>query len=137
VRHEVATRPPARVLIVDDERANRQLLEIMLEPEGYELSLATNGEEALAAVTRHPPDLVVLDVMMPGMNGYVVASRIKANPATRHILVLVLSSLDDPNSRTHGAGAGADGFLSKPVDRRELCDQVRTMLAGSRGPERR
>jgi CheY-like chemotaxis protein len=121
----------ARVLIVDDERANRQLLEIMLEPEGYELVLATNGEEALAIVERHPPDLVVLDVMMPGMNGYVVTSRIKANPATRHIPVLVLSSLDDRNSRTHGIGAGADGFLSKPVDRRELSELVRTMLLAS------
>jgi CheY-like chemotaxis protein len=122
----------ARVLIVDDERANRQLLEIMLEPEGYELLLATNGEEALAMVERQPPDLMVLDVMMPGMNGYVVTSRMKSNPATRHIPVLVLSSLDDQNSRAHAAGAGADGFLSKPVDRRGLCDLVRTMLLASR-----
>jgi CheY-like chemotaxis protein len=132
VHHEAEASLPARVLIVDDERANRQLLEIMLEPEGYELAVATNGEEALAAVARHPPDLVVLDVMMPGMNGYVVASHIKANPATRHVLVLVLSSLDDQNSRAHGVGAGADGFLSKPVNRRELCEQVRTMLAARR-----
>jgi CheY-like chemotaxis protein len=124
------------VLIVDDERANRQLLEIMLEPEGYELSLATNGEEALASVARQPPDLVVLDIMMPGMNGYVVTSRLKANPATRHIPVLVLSSLDDQNSRTHGVGAGADGFLSKPVNRHELCELVRTMLLASREPDR-
>jgi CheY-like chemotaxis protein len=119
------------VLIVDDERTNRQLLEIMLEPEGYELLLATNGEEALAMIERQAPDLVVLDVMMPGMNGYVVTSRIKANPATRHIPVLVLSSLDDQNSRAHGAGAGADGFLSKPVERRALCEIVRTLLNGS------
>ena len=126
-----ARRHRARVLIVDDERTNRQLLEIMLEPEGYELLLATNGEEALAMIERQAPDLVVLDVMMPGMNGYVVTSRIKANPATRHIPVLVLSSLDDQNSRAHGAGAGADGFLSKPVERRALCEIVRTLLNGS------
>jgi CheY-like chemotaxis protein len=136
VHDRAAIRPPARVLIVDDERANRQLLEIMLEPEGYELSLATNGEEALASVARQPPDLVVLDIMMPGMNGYVVTSRLKANPATRHIPVLVLSSLDDQNSRTHGVGAGADGFLSKPVNRHELCELVRTMLLASREPDR-
>jgi CheY-like chemotaxis protein len=122
-----------RVLIVDDARANRQLLEIMLEPEGYELLLATNGEEALAMMERQPPDLVVLDVMMPGMNGYVVTSRIKANPTTRLIPVLVLSSLDDQNSRTHGVGAGADGFLSKPVDRHALCELVRTMLLTAGG----
>jgi CheY-like chemotaxis protein len=127
---------PARVLIVDDERANRQLLEIMLEPEGYELSLATSGDEALASVAAHPPDLVVLDIMMPGMNGYVVTSRLKADPATRHIPVLVLSSLDDRNSQAHGTGAGVDGFLSKPVDRRQLCDLVRAMLLASGWPGR-
>jgi CheY-like chemotaxis protein len=120
------------VLIVDDERPNRELLQIMLEPEGYELSVATSGEEALASVARHAPDLVVLDIMMPGMNGYVVMSRLKANPATRHIPVLVLSSLDDQNSRAHGAGAGADGFLSKPVSRRELCGLVQTLLLAAR-----
>jgi CheY-like chemotaxis protein len=123
-----AGRPRARVLIVDDERANRQLLEIMLEPEGYEVATATSGDEALAMVARQAPDLIVLDVMMPGMNGYMVTARLKADPVTRAIPVLVLSSLDDRSSRAHGLGAGADGFLSKPVDRRELCDLVRTML---------
>jgi CheY-like chemotaxis protein len=129
----MTTTPPAgrhraRVLIVDDERANRQLLEIMLEPEGYEVATATSGDEALAMVARQAPDLIVLDVMMPGMNGYMVTARLKADPVTRAIPVLVLSSLDDRSSRAHGLGAGADGFLAKPVDRRELCDLVRTML---------
>jgi DNA-binding response OmpR family regulator len=126
---------PARVLIVDDERVNRQILEIMLEPEGYELSTATSGDEALTVIARNPPDLVVLDVMMPGLNGYVVTSRLKANPVTRRIRVLLLSSLDDRSSRAHGVGAGADGFLSKPVDRRELCDRVRAMLLESPAAE--
>lgn len=126
--HPAIARRPARLLIVDDERANRQLLEVMLEADGYDLSAATSGDEALAMVARQMPDLIVLDVMMPGMNGYVVTSKLKANPATRHIPVLLLSSLDDRSSRAHGTGAGADGFLAKPVDRRELCDLVRTML---------
>src|SRR4051812_48357450 len=90
-----APRSPAHVLIVDDERANRTLLAIMLEPAGYRLSSATSGEEALALVARDRPDLVVLDVMMPGTNGYVVASRIKADARTRSVRVLILSSLDD------------------------------------------
>ena len=126
--HATPAQRRARLLIVDDERANRQLLEIMLEPEGYELATATSGDEALALVARHPPDLIVLDVMMPGMNGYVVTARIKADPGTKHIPVLMLSSLDDRSSHAHGLGAGADAFLSKPVDRRELCDLVRKML---------
>ena len=129
---ESAAPRPTHVLIVDDERPNRPLLEIILASEGYELTVATSGEEALASVARHPPDLVVLDIMMPGMNGYVVTSRLKADPATRHIPVLVLSSLDDQNSRTHGAGAGADGFLAKPGDRRELCQLVKAMLLAAR-----
>jgi DNA-binding response OmpR family regulator len=121
-------RAPAHVLIVDDERANRTLLEIMLAPEGYVLSTATSGDEALAMIAREAPDLVLLDVMMPGINGYVVAAKIKEVVRTRPIHVLMLSSLDDRNSRTHGLGAGADGFLTKPVDRTELCEKVRTML---------
>lgn len=126
-----APRSPAHLLIVDDDRINRQLLEIMLEPEGYRLAVATTGDEALAMVARDAPDLVLLDVMMPGMNGYVVTAKLKANPVTRHIRVLLLSSLDDQSSRAHGTGAGADGFLAKPVDRRELCDLVRAMLLGA------
>lgn len=121
-------RAPARVLIVDDEQKNRTLLEIMLAPEGYLLSTADSGDEALAVIARSLPDLVLLDVMMPGMSGYVVAARIKENARTRSVRVLVLSSLDDRNSRTHGMGAGADGFLTKPVDRTELCEKVRAML---------
>ena len=115
---------PARVLIVDDERQNRQLLEVMLEPEGYQLQTASSGEEALAMVARQPPDLVLLDIMMPGMNGYVVAARIKGDAATRNISVILLSALDDLNSKAHGLGAGAEDFLTKPVTRAELCELV-------------
>jgi CheY-like chemotaxis protein len=123
-----ALRRPARILIVDDERQNRTLLEVMLEPEGYVLETATNGEEALTKVGSFAPDLVLLDIMMPGLNGYVVTSRIKENPATKHIPVIVLSALDDRNSMAHGKGAGADAFLGKPIDRIALCAQVRRLL---------
>jgi CheY-like chemotaxis protein len=119
---------PAHILIVDDERTNRQVLEIMLEPEGYVLSMAASGDEALAAVAKRAPDLILLDIMMPGMNGYVVAARLKEHDATKHIRILMLSALDDRNSRSHGLGAGADGFLTKPVERLELCELVRKML---------
>ena len=118
----------ARVLIVDDERMNVQLLEVMLEPEGYQLVTAGSGEAALEAVAHHAPDLVVLDVMMPGMTGYQVATRIKENPATRHIPIVMLSALDDPNSRAHGLSAGAEAFLTKPVNRAALCERVKELL---------
>jgi diguanylate cyclase len=122
---------PARILIVDDERQNRTLLEVMLEPEGYVLGTATNGDEALAMVEKFAPDLILLDIMMPGMNGYMVTARLKENPATRHIPVMVLSSLDDRNSMAHGLGAGADAFLGKPIDRMELYVQIRQLLGSA------
>ena len=121
-------RRPARILIVDDERQNRTLLEVMLEPEGYELETAESGEGALLAAERFSPDVILLDIMMPGMNGYMVIARLKENPATKHIPVLVLSSLDDRNSMAHGLGAGAEAFLGKPISRAELYAQVRQLL---------
>jgi CheY-like chemotaxis protein len=120
--------PPARILIVDDESKNRQLLEVMLQPEGYVVWSASSGAEALSLVARESPDLVVLDVMMPGMDGYQVTAKIKADLATRHIPVILLTALDDRNSRTHGLRAGAEDFLTKPVNRAELCERVRRAL---------
>lgn len=119
---------PARVLIVDDERQNRQLLEVMLKPEGFDLVVMGSGEEALAEVKRQPPDLILLDVMMPGMDGYQVVTRIKGNPATKNIPVIMLTALDDSNSRIHGLSAGAEDFLSKPINRGELTARVRNLL---------
>ena len=119
---------PARILIVDDERPNRQLLEIMLAPEGFLLLTAASGEEALAIVARHPPDLMLIDVLMPRMDGYEVAARIKGDLATRNISIILISGLDDSNARLLGLSAGAEGFLTKPVDRAELCMRVRKVL---------
>ena len=119
---------PARILIVDDERHNRELLKVMLEPEGFVLETASSGEEALEIVARQPPDLILLDVMMPGMDGYQVAARIKGNLATKNIPVIMITALDDRNARMLGLSAGAEDFLSKPVDRAELCVRVRNLL---------
>jgi two-component system cell cycle sensor histidine kinase/response regulator CckA len=118
----------ARILIVDDERHNRQLLEVMLTAEGFSVLIATSGEEALAAVAKQAPDLILLDVMMPGMNGYEVASRIKGDPATNHIPIVVVSALDDRKARMLALSAGAEDFLTKPIDRIELCLRVRNLL---------
>jgi signal transduction histidine kinase len=126
-RPDVADRP-ARILVVDDERHQRRLLEVMLGPEGYVLLTAANGEEALAIVARDPPDLILLDVMMPGMDGYQVAAQLKGNVATTHIPLIMVTVLDDRSGRMLGLGAGAEDFLSKPVDRAELCVRVRNLL---------
>ena len=119
-----------RVLVVDDERKNRQLLEVMLGEDGYQVLTASSGDDALAMIDASAPDIVLLDVMMPGMDGYQVASRIKGNPATAHIPVIILTSLGDRNSITHGLGAGAEKVLAKPINRAELCACVRDLLSG-------
>ena len=125
---------PARILIVDDERQNRQLLEVLLLAEGYELDTAGSAEEALAAVRRQRPDLILLDIMMPGMDGYQVVARLKADPHTASIPVVMLSALDDRSSRSHGLTAGAAAFLSKPVDRLALREAVVSLLRVSVPP---
>ena len=89
---------------------------------------AGSGEEALSIVATHPPDLILLDIMMPGMDGYQVAGKIKGNLATKNIPVIMITALDDRNARMLGLSAGAEDFLTKPVDRAELCVRVRNLL---------
>jgi two-component system cell cycle sensor histidine kinase/response regulator CckA len=119
---------PARVLIVDDERYNRELLEVMLTPEGLLLQTAASGKEALAMVAQQPPDLILLDVMMPDMDGYQVAAHIKGEVATKNIPIIMVTALDDRDARVSGLSTGAEDFLTKPVDRIELCVRVRNLL---------
>ena len=114
---------PARVLIVDEERHNRQLLEVMLAPEGLHLLTAASGEEALAMMAQQPHDLILLDIMMPGMDGYEVAGKIKGDPATRNIPIIMVTAVDDRDARLLGLNAGAEDFLTKPVDRAARVDQ--------------
>jgi two-component system cell cycle sensor histidine kinase/response regulator CckA len=118
----------ARVLIVDDDRANRALLQLFLRPDGYLLSTASSGEHALAMIAEHHPDLVLVDIMMPGMDGYEFTERLKNDPATTSIPVIMITALDDRHARMAGLTAGAEEFLSKPVDRAELCVRVRNLL---------
>jgi two-component system cell cycle response regulator len=118
----------ARVLVVDDIATNLRLLEAKLLNEYYEVALAASGEEALATVARWMPDVVLLDVMMPGMDGYEVCRRLKAQPATQHIPVVMITALTDQAERVRGLEAGADDFLSKPVDDATLFARLRALL---------
>lgn len=119
---------PATILIVDDEAANRELLDVYLSPEGYRTVLASDGEEALAEVAREAPDLILLDVTMPKVSGYDVCARLKAEPATADIPILIITALGELTDKEKAVGAGADDFLSKPVDRQELLVRVRSLL---------
>lgn len=122
------TKEPARVLIVDDERDNRELLEIILAREGFAMTTAASGAEALEAVALRAPDLILLDVMMPGMDGYQVAQKLRADPATAGILIVMVTALNDRDARLRATHAGADDFLSKPLNRVELCSRVKSLL---------
>ncbi|OFZ89078.1 MAG: hypothetical protein A2V78_03655 [Betaproteobacteria bacterium RBG_16_64_18] len=119
---------PARILVVDDEERNRRLLAAMLEAEGYTALEAADGTQALELARQSPPDLVLLDIMMPGMDGYEVARALKADAATNAIPVVIVTALDDRESRLRGLEAGAEEFVTKPVDRNELRIRVRNLL---------
>ncbi len=118
----------ARVLVVDDILANVRLLEAKLESEYFEVFTATDGIEALEKIQRIRPDIVLLDVMMPGMDGIEVCRRIKSNPATRHIPVIMVTALDQPRDRVRGLEAGADDFLTKPVNDIALFSRVKSLV---------
>lgn len=122
----VATGP--RILIVDDETRNRQLAEVMLAPEGYRVMSVATGAEALAAVAHDAPDLILLDIMMPGMDGYRVLTALKASDATKAIPVVLVSALDDASSQAHGRNLGAAAFLVKPISRADLSGIVKRLL---------
>jgi PAS domain S-box-containing protein len=115
------------ILIVDDEAAGREALRSLLLAEGYNLAFAGSGAEALAKAAELTPDLVLLDVMMPGMDGFEVCQRLRADPLLAEVPVVMVTALDDRDSRLQGIGAGADDFVSKPFDRVELRARVRTI----------
>ena len=118
----------ARVLVVDDILSNVKLLEAKLAAEYFEVITASNGEQALARVAEELPDIVLLDVMMPGMDGFEVCRRIKANTKTAHIPIVMVTALDQPSDRVTGLDAGADDFLTKPVDDTALFARVRSLV---------
>jgi putative two-component system response regulator len=117
----------ATILIVDDDEGSRELLVFALEGGGYKLLVAGTGPEALAIATTNLPDLMLLDVMMPGMDGYEVCRILRSASRTAEMPIVMITALDDRESKLNGIEAGADDFLSKPVDRIELRARVRTI----------
>ena len=118
----------ARVLVVDDILANVRLLEAKLTAEYFDVVTAMNGMDALEAIQRTKPDIVLLDVMMPGIDGIEVCKRIKADAATQHIPVVMVTALDQPEDRVRGLEAGADDFLTKPVNDISLFCRIKSLV---------
>ncbi|MCU1279223.1 MAG: His Kinase (phospho-acceptor) protein [bacterium] len=118
----------ACILVVDDNALNRELLRAYLEAEGHQLREAASGDEALRIAAAHPPDLVLLDIMMPGMNGFEVGATLKQRAQPEFLPIVLVSALTDPSSRALGLKRSADDFLSKPVERTELMARVKNLL---------
>src|SRR4051812_20649685 len=112
--------PAARVLVVDDVEANRALVTALLTRDGYRVEAVATGDAALDSVRRDPPDLILLDVMMPAPNGFDVCRVLKEDATTRLIPVVLITALQHSEARIHGLEAGADDFISKPFNAHEL-----------------
>jgi two-component system, sensor histidine kinase and response regulator len=119
--------PPSRILAVDDVPDNLFLIEGILEEENYDIQCVASGAEALKAIDQHPPDLILLDIMMPDMDGYEVTRRIRQNPKLPYIPILLITA-HDQSSLVEGLDAGADDFVRKPVDPDELLARARSLL---------
>lgn len=117
-----------RILIVEDNALNRALLLAVLKPDGFEVLTAENGLLGVAVAERERPDLILMDVMLPGLDGYEAARRLKAHWATRHIPIIAITANTAPGERERALDAGCDGYITKPIDTRMLTRQVRLFL---------
>lgn len=119
---------PSKILIADDNQQNCELLEAYLAGEGYQISMAYDGQATLERVARAQPDLILLDIMMPKLSGYEVCQRLKADESTRDIPIVMVTALNEMGDIEKAVNAGADDFLTKPVNKLELTTRVRSLL---------
>jgi two-component system, OmpR family, alkaline phosphatase synthesis response regulator PhoP len=123
---------PARILIAEDNPQGVELLDAYLGESGWEVATAVDGEETLQKVRDWRPDLILLDIMMPKISGFEVCKRLKADPATGDIAVLMITALDQTADVERAVEAGTDDFLTKPINRAELLRRIRALLASRR-----
>src|SRR6266480_696152 len=124
----------AKILVVDDEEHIVMILKDSLEFSGFQVSTAFNGEEALEAVVKEPPDLIVLDIGMPKIDGWEVCRRLKSNAATRHIPVIILTAYAQVSDQKKGTALGAERFVTKPCDLTFLVEEINSLLVQKAPP---
>ena len=117
------------ILVVEDQEDNRQILRDLLGSAGYDLTEAENGEEAIAAVARRRPDLILMDIQLPVMDGYEATRRIRTNPDLRSVPIIAVTSYALAGDENKALAAGCDGYVTKPYSPRDLLAKVRTYLA--------
>jgi CheY-like chemotaxis protein len=122
----------ATILVVDDNRINLKLVSDLLSFEGYHVHKAADGEAAQQQIESHPPDLVLLDLDLPGIDGLTLTQRIKSNPQTAHIMVVAVTAFAMKGDRQRAEAAGCDGYITKPIDTRQLPIQVAEWLRHKR-----
>lgn len=118
-----------KALIVEDDPDARKVLSLILKLDGYQIHTAPGGQEAITLLGTLVPDVILLDVMMPGMDGYQVCQWVRSNPATANVPVVMLSGKADPESVAHGMEVGADEYLAKPITPSNLTAQLKAVLA--------
>ena len=119
---------PSKILIADDNQPNVELLEAYLAEVDCDTAIATDGQETLEKVAQFLPDLVLLDIMMPKLNGFEVCRQLKSDPATRHIMIVMVTALGEPGDIERAVASGCDDFLSKPINKLELIKRVEILL---------
>jgi CheY-like chemotaxis protein len=118
----------SRILIADDNQSNRELLEAYLAGVDCDTEMAVDGQDTLAKIKSYAPDLILLDIMMPKLSGFEVCQKLKADPATRKIMILMVTALNEAGDIERAVKAGTDDFLSKPINKVELTKRVENML---------
>jgi CheY-like chemotaxis protein len=119
-----------RILVVDDNPVNMKLASDVLEFADYQVMTAENAEKALAVLRETPPDLILMDIALPGMDGLTLTRQIKADPVTRHIVIVALTAFAMKGDDQKAKEAGCEGYITKPIDTRKLADQIEEIMGG-------
>ena len=121
--------PGETILIVEDSEFNQRLLEAVLTPHGYRLLLAQDGESGVALAEAEQPDIILMDILLPGIDGYEATQQLRANPKTNHIVIVALTASSEPEEQGQALASGCDGYIVKPIDTRAFPQQIRQILS--------